>query len=91
MHQKQFYVGVDWASQSHHVCVLKAAGDRLGEQVFKHTGEADRRSARAAIDSQVVERGRDGGGPAHGHRGGNAPGFGDLTAAGERGSPRRAG
>ncbi len=28
MHQKQFYVGVDWASQSHHVCVLKADGDR---------------------------------------------------------------
>ena len=27
MHQKQFYVGVDWASQSHHVCVLKADGD----------------------------------------------------------------
>ena len=39
MHQKQFYVGVDWASQSHHVCVLQADGDRLGEQVFKHTGE----------------------------------------------------
>ena len=32
MHQKQFYVGVDWASQSHHVCVLQADGDRLGEQ-----------------------------------------------------------
>ena len=45
MHQKQFYVGVDWASQSHHVCVLKAAGDRLGEQVFKHTGEGLARMA----------------------------------------------
>ena len=27
MHQKQFYVGVDWASQSHHVCVLQADRD----------------------------------------------------------------
>ena len=45
MHQKQFYVGVDWASQSHHVCVLKADGDRLGEQVFKHTGEGLARMA----------------------------------------------
>ena len=45
MHQKQFYVGVDWASQSHHVCVLQAAGDRLGEQVFKHTGEGLARMA----------------------------------------------
>ena len=45
MHQKQFYVGVDWASQSHHVCVLQADGDRLGEQVFKHTGEGLARMA----------------------------------------------
>ena len=45
MHQEQFYVGVDWASQSHHVCVLKADRDRLGEQVFKHTGEGLARMA----------------------------------------------
>ena len=38
-------MGVDWASQSHHVCVLKADGDRLGEQVFKHTGEGLARMA----------------------------------------------
>ncbi len=45
MHQKQFYVGGDWASQSHRVCVLQADGDRLGEQVFKHTGEGLARMA----------------------------------------------
>ena len=38
-------MGVDWASQSHHVCVLKAAGDQLGEQAFKHTGEGLARMA----------------------------------------------
>ena len=49
-HQKQFYVGVDWASQSHHVCVLQAA-DRLGEQVFKHTGLARWRAGSSNLHS----------------------------------------
>jgi len=34
----EFYVGVDWASQTHQVCVLTAQGERLGERCFRHGG-----------------------------------------------------
>lgn len=33
------YVGVDWASATHHVCVLDARGAKLGERSFPHSGE----------------------------------------------------
>src|SRR5437867_10190038 len=33
-----WYVGIDWASESHQVCVLDAAGARVGERSFEHTG-----------------------------------------------------
>jgi len=33
------YVGVDWASATHQVCVLDAEGKLLGEHAFPHDGE----------------------------------------------------
>jgi transposase len=35
-----FYVGVDWATQTHRVCVMDAQGKILLEQAIKHDGEA---------------------------------------------------
>lgn len=37
--QKQWYAGVDWASQSHHVFLTDGDGRKLGERVFRHGGE----------------------------------------------------
>ena len=36
---KQWYAAVDWASQSHHLFVTDGDGRKLGEKVFKHSGE----------------------------------------------------
>jgi len=36
---RRWYVGVDWASESHHVFLTDAAGSKLGERIFKHGGE----------------------------------------------------
>lgn len=33
-----WYVGIDWASESHQVCVLDGAGTRAGERAFEHSG-----------------------------------------------------
>jgi hypothetical protein len=33
------YAGVDWASATHQVCVLDAAGRLLGERAFPHDGQ----------------------------------------------------
>ena len=33
------YVGVDWASATHQVCVLDAEGRLLGERAFPHDGQ----------------------------------------------------
>ena len=33
------FAGIDWGSQSHHVCVLGADGTVLGEKAFPHSGE----------------------------------------------------
>lgn len=33
-----WYVGIDWASESHQVCVLDGAGARAGERAFEHSG-----------------------------------------------------
>ncbi len=35
---RNWFVGVDWASETHHVCVLDAHGDKLGERGFTHGG-----------------------------------------------------
>jgi transposase len=37
--QRQWYAGVDWASESHHVFVTDGDGRKIGERVFKHSGE----------------------------------------------------
>jgi CxxC motif-containing protein (DUF1111 family) len=37
--QRQWYVGVDWASDSHHVFLTDADGRKIAERVFKHGGE----------------------------------------------------
>lgn len=35
---RKWFVGVDWASETHHVFVLDAHGDELGERSFPHGG-----------------------------------------------------
>ena len=37
-HQRSWFVGIDWASETHHVCVLDVHGDKLGERGFLHGG-----------------------------------------------------
>jgi len=37
--QRQWYAGVDWASESHHVFLTDGDGRRIGERAFKHGGE----------------------------------------------------
>jgi transposase len=37
--QKQFYAGVDWASESHHAFLTDGDGRKLGEKVFGHSGD----------------------------------------------------
>ncbi|MGF1628691.1 MAG: IS110 family transposase [Kiloniellaceae bacterium] len=35
---RDWFVGVDWASQTHHVCLLGAQGRKAGERAFRHGG-----------------------------------------------------
>jgi transposase len=37
--QRQWYAGVDWASESHHVVLTDGDGRIIGERAFKHGGE----------------------------------------------------
>jgi len=37
--QKQWYAGVDWASESHHVFLTDADGRNIAERAFKHGGD----------------------------------------------------
>ncbi|BCH21513.1 IS110 family transposase [Mesorhizobium sp. L-8-3] len=37
--QRQWYAGIDWASQSHHVFFSDGDGRRIGERAFDHGGE----------------------------------------------------
>ena len=37
--QKHWYVGVDWASESHLVFLTDAEGHKIGEKEFKHSGD----------------------------------------------------
>jgi transposase len=39
MIEKQWYAGVDWASESHHVFLTDGDGHKIGEKIFKHSGE----------------------------------------------------
>ena len=38
---RDWFVGVDWASQTHHVFVIDAQGRKLGERVDGHGGVAN--------------------------------------------------
>ncbi|NUP97544.1 MAG: IS110 family transposase [Planctomycetaceae bacterium] len=35
----QWFVGIDWATQEHEVCVVDREGKKVGGRSFKHTGE----------------------------------------------------
>lgn len=37
-----FYVGVNWATQTHRVCVMDAKGEIVRQQSIEHSGEAIR-------------------------------------------------
>jgi transposase len=37
--QQRWYVGVDWASENHHVRITDGEGRTIGEKIFKHSGE----------------------------------------------------
>jgi transposase len=37
--KRKWFVGVDWATEEHAVCLIDDAGKILGERVFPHTGE----------------------------------------------------
>jgi hypothetical protein len=37
--ERNWFVGVDWASETHHVRVSDARGRKLGERAFAHSGE----------------------------------------------------
>ena len=37
--KQQWFVGVDWGSQTHQVCVIDAGGEVVGERAFEHGGE----------------------------------------------------
>lgn len=37
--QRRWYAGVDWASESHHVFLTDDGGAKIGEKIFKHSGE----------------------------------------------------
>ena len=55
------YVGVDWASAKHQVCVLDAEGQLLGKRAFPHGGQglaamAAWISATAAVESDFAAR-----------------------------------
>lgn len=36
--ERNWFVGVDWASETHHVCLLDARGRKIGERRFRHGG-----------------------------------------------------
>lgn len=36
--QRSWFVGIDWASEAHQVCLLDAQGDKIGERGFLHSG-----------------------------------------------------
>ena len=39
MTQERWYAGVDWGSESHHVFLTDGDGRKIGEKIFKHSGE----------------------------------------------------
>ncbi len=45
MTEQQWYAGVGWASESHHVFLTDGTGRKIGEKIFKHSGEGSARMA----------------------------------------------
>ena len=39
MTEERWYAGVDWASESHHVFLTNDKGRKIGEKIFRHSGE----------------------------------------------------
>ena len=37
--ERQWYAGIDWASESHHALLTVGDGRKIGERVFEHGGE----------------------------------------------------
>ena len=37
--ERRWYAGVGWASESHHVLLTDGDGRKIGEKIFKHSGE----------------------------------------------------
>lgn len=35
----EFFAGIDWGSETHHVCVVDSDGETLGERAFRHSGD----------------------------------------------------
>jgi hypothetical protein len=63
--QRQWYAGVDWASESHHVFLTDGDGRTIGEKAFKHGGEGLAEMAAwlmaisgAVVGSQIQSRSR---------------------------------
>ena len=47
MNAFSLYIGIDWATQTHQVCVMDAHGTIVREQVVQHTGESIREFLRS--------------------------------------------
>lgn len=58
-YQKQWYAGVDWASQSHHVFLTDGDGRKIGERVFRHGGEGLAEMAACDGDQRCARGGPD--------------------------------
>ena len=37
-HVIEWFAGIDWGSERHHVCVLNSTGEIVGEREFLHSG-----------------------------------------------------
>ena len=55
--QRQWYAGVDWASQDHHVRLTDDAGKDIGERIFKHGGQGLAEMADWLLDTTGAEAG----------------------------------
>ena len=54
MTEQRWYAGVDWASESHHVFLTDGAGRKIGEKIFKHSGEGLAEMAALLLNRQAA-------------------------------------
>jgi transposase len=40
--EQRYFAGIDWARQSHHVCIIDNDGQAVAERIFAHSGEGFR-------------------------------------------------